>query len=98
MAHDTDQQQVEHPAWCIKGNVCRVDNIHHSKPLTVVTSDAYDLLRIWLERAWSLDQPSIVLEITTSGEVSYSYMPLGQARVLVHQVRRLLDASKGGAR
>ncbi|MDH6461764.1 hypothetical protein M2302_001939 [Micromonospora sp. A200] len=97
MEQRTDPAHVQHPRWCLKGEICTGDGIHHSKPLTVVTGDAYDLLRLWLEQAWTIDQPSIVLEVTTSGEVHYGYLPIGQGRVLRHQLTRLLDMAKDRA-
>ncbi|MEU5721558.1 hypothetical protein ABZ783_07025 [Micromonospora sp. NPDC047738] len=98
MEHRTDPAQVEHPRWCLKGNICRVDGIHHSKPLAATTGDAHDAVRVWLEQAWQLPDPSVVLESTVDGEVGYVYLPISQARVLRHQLGRLLDAAKGGAR
>lgn len=98
MEQRTDQQPVKHPRWCARGPICTVDGIHHSRPMPVRTNDAYDLVRVWAEQAHKLDRASIVLETTVDGEVGYLYLTVGQARVLVHQVRRLLDALKGGRR
>ncbi|MFG2052675.1 hypothetical protein ACGFI9_01470 [Micromonospora sp. NPDC048930] len=98
MEKTTDPAQVQHPVWCIKGTLCTQDGIHHSRPLTANSGDAHDSIRLWLERAWSLTDPSLVLESTVDGEVSYTYMPLAQGRVLRHQLGRLLDLSKDGQR
>ncbi|WP_433319175.1 hypothetical protein [Micromonospora chersina] len=94
MEHPT--QPVEHPAWCIKGKICTVDGIHHSRPLTATPDDALDAVRVWLEQAHTVERLSVVLETTVEGNVGYTYLTVGQARVLVHQVRRLLNM--GGQR
>lgn len=95
MEHPT--QPVEHPSWCIKGKIC-AEGLHHSRPLTANSGDAHDSIRVWLERAWTLPEPVVVLEATVDGEVTYLYLPLSQARVLRHQLGRLLNLSKDGAR
>ncbi|WP_189195004.1 hypothetical protein [Micromonospora fulviviridis] len=89
---------MQHPTWCIRGALCTAEGIHHSRPLPAVTDGAEDLIRLWLEKAWDLAQVSIVMEVTVQGEVTYTYMQAGQARILRHQLGRLLNLSKGGAR
>lgn len=98
MEQRTDQQQVEHPAWCIRGTLCRIEGIHHSRPLTATPDDAMDALRVWIERAHTAERISVVVESTVEGDVAYSYLSTGQARILRHQLTRLLDMAKDGAR
>ncbi|MER7459221.1 hypothetical protein [Micromonospora sp. NPDC126480] len=90
--------EVQHPTWCIRGKLCTDEGIHHSRPLTVVSGDALDLVRIWSERAWTVDRVSFVLETTVEGAVGYTYLTTEQARVLRHLLGRLLDQSKGSSR
>ncbi|MFI6329840.1 hypothetical protein ACIBBG_16255 [Micromonospora chersina] len=98
MGDRTDPARIEHPPWCLKGRICTQDGIHHSRPLPANSGDAHDAIRVWLERAWSLTDLSVVLESTVDGEVSYTYLPLSQARVLRHQLGRLIDLAKDGTR
>ncbi|WP_422733984.1 hypothetical protein ACN26Y_29795 [Micromonospora sp. WMMD558] len=98
MEKTTDPTQVQHPTWCLKGLVCTEDGLHHSRPLVANSGDAYDAIRVWLEQAWTLDAPSVAFESTVDGEVRYTYLPLAQVRVLRHQLGRLLEAAKRGAR
>ena len=100
MAHDTDPARVEHPAWCIKGNICRVDGIHHGRPLPASTAATSVPIRLWLEQTYrpAAGAPVLVLEVTESGEARYLYLPTEQGRVLAYQLRRLVDLAKGGQR
>lgn len=98
MEHDTQQQTVEHPPWCIRGRLCVGEGIHHSRPLAATPQDAQDAARVWLERPWTLNVHSIVLETTTDGDTHYAYLLVEQARILRHQLGRLLKTAEGGAR
>lgn len=100
MEERTDQAPVEHPRWCARGPICRVDGIHHGKPLPADTAAATVPIRLWLEQTWRpvAGVPVLVLEVTESGEARYLYLPTEQGRVLAHQVRRLVDLAKGGQR
>ncbi|MEV5691141.1 hypothetical protein [Micromonospora globbae] len=95
MEQRNDQQQVEHPSWCIRGRLCVGEGIHHSRPLVATPDGAQDATRVWLERPWTLDVHSIVLETTADGEVHYAYLLVEQARILRHQLGRLIRIAGG---
>lgn len=90
---------AEHPCWCRRGPICRIDGIHHGRPIPATTEAATVPMRLWLEQTWrpAVGAPMLVLEVTESGEVRYLYLPVGQGRVLAYQLRRLIDLSKRGA-
>ena len=100
MEQRTDRAPADHPRWCVHGPICRVDGIHHGRPVPATTAAAAVPMRLWLEQTWrpADGAPMLVLEVTESGEARYLYLPTGQGRVLAYQVRRLIDLSKGGRR
>ena len=100
MEERTDQAPVEHPRWCARGPICRVDGIHHGRPLPASTAATLVPIRLWLEQTYRPDDgaPMLVLEVTESGEARYLYLPTEQGRVLAYQLRRLVDLAKGGQR
>lgn len=87
------------PRWCVKGLLCREDGMHHSRPYPVTGGEATAPMRVWLEQRHrpSDAAPMVVIEVTEgSGEVRYFWLPIGQARLLAFQVRRVVERSKRG--
>ncbi|RKF27052.1 hypothetical protein [Micromonospora globbae] len=98
MEKTTDPAQVEHPScprWCAKGRLCVGESLHHSRPLVATPEGAQDAVRVWLEKAHTLDVHSIVLETTVDGDTHYAYLLVEQARILRHQLGRLIKTAGG---
>ena len=92
-------QTTDHPTWCTRDRVCAAEGIHRSRPVPATTPEAHAALRLWLEQAHLHDAPvSVILEVTEEGDTRYCWLAPAQARVLRHQLGRLLDASKAGQR
>lgn len=87
---------MPHPHWCARGPLCTQRGVHHSRPLPVATDTAPADMCLWLQQTHhpAGGDPMLVMEVIEDGHPRHVWLPLGQARVLSYQVRRLLDLSK----
>lgn len=85
--------EPEHPAWCTRAAICRMENIHCSAPYPATPASASTSVRVWLEQpAAQPAYPVVVLEVTDEGKgrpVEYLFR-VDQARMLGQQIRLVL--------
>ncbi|GAB3802585.1 hypothetical protein [Micromonospora zhanjiangensis] len=85
--------EPEHPDWCTRAAICRVEDIHCSAPYPASPVGASTIVRLWLEQPTARPAyPAVVLEITDQGgdrPVEYPFR-VHQARMLGEQIRLVL--------
>jgi hypothetical protein len=89
--------EMEHPAWCARGDLCRLDQVHASRAYPATTPEASASIRLWLERRHAPAEVStmVVVEVTEDAEPRLAFLPVDQARVLDRHVRWLVDQAAG---
>lgn len=98
-AHGPVTAPAVHPFWCDRQQ-CQERAEHRSRRHRIApTGDEITLLEAWLTADILPGLPvTIVVAFTQDGVTQEYPVPAGQARVLVHTVRKLLDLAKRGAR
>lgn len=90
---------TEHPRWCNREKCGRL-RVHVSLRLPVDTGRAEEaVLDVALMQTWQAGaEPHVSLTVIEGMDVEQVLMPTRQARVLTHQLRKLLGQVEGDAR
>ncbi|GAB3815893.1 hypothetical protein [Micromonospora zhanjiangensis] len=80
----------EHPQWCTRAAICRMEGIHCSAPYPVALPGVAVQLRLWLEQpATAPALPVVLFEFTDERSVEY-LLTVEQTRLLIEQARLVL--------
>jgi hypothetical protein len=82
----------EHPAWCVRAAICRVEGIHCSAPYPATPPGASVAVRLWIEQpAAEPVVPVVLVEVVGEyGRPVEHRLGVEQAQLLTKQIRLVL--------